>query len=111
MVGAKYNPIRAGSGRLRADASPDNRPRRPKSPWPFRWSAERRRAALNRTRGQFFPAFLSRLASFFSLGVLLGAFLTFFFASWLLPMSVSPWLKVIVFRTITSWLPRSRSVL
>src|SRR3954463_8975043 len=37
----------------------------------------------------FFSAFLSRLASFFSFGVLVGSFFTFFFASWLLPMMFS----------------------
>ena len=47
-------------------------------------------------RQYFFSAFLSRLASFFSFGVLVGAFLTFFFASWLLPMACSPLLNVIV---------------
>ena len=34
------------------------------------------------------PAFLIRLASFFSFGVLVGNFLTFFFESWLLLMKV-----------------------
>jgi len=37
-------------------------------------------------RAHYLPAFLSRLSSFFSLGVRVGAFLVFFFASWLLLM-------------------------
>ena len=35
----------------------------------------------------YLPAFLRRLSSFFSFGVRVGAFLTFFFASWLLLMT------------------------
>jgi len=38
-------------------------------------------------RAGYLPAFLSRLSSFFSFGVRVGAFLTFFFASWLLLMT------------------------
>jgi hypothetical protein len=40
-----------------------------------------------------FSAFLIRLASRFSCGVRVGAFLTFFFASWLLLMDDSPSLE------------------
>lgn len=39
------------------------------------------------TRRRYLPAFLRRLSSFFSFGVLVGGFLTFFFASLLLLMA------------------------
>ena len=44
------------------------------------------RATAAAGRRVYLPAFFSRLASFFSFGVLVGNFLTFFLASWLLLM-------------------------